>query len=364
MASGVAHDINNALSPVALYADSMLETERALGPEARGQLEVIRRAVDDVGQTIARMREFYRAREPQLATTTVQLNELAQQVLDLTRARWRNMAVERGAVIEVTTELAAALPPIMGVESEIREALTNLVFNAIDALPGGGAIVVRTAAQDGASRIEVADNGAGMDAETRRRCLEPFFTTKGERGTGLGLAMVYGVVQRHGGESEIISAPGKGTTVALLFPVAAAGLVAAQGSATSALPPRMRLLLVDDDPVLLKALGDTLANDGHVVTMMNDGQAGIDAFVASRRDGAAFDAVITDLGMPYVDGRQVAAAVKAASGSTPVLLLTGWGRGLLAENDVPAHVDEVLGKPPKLREIREALARHDDGRRR
>jgi CheY-like chemotaxis protein len=123
----------------------------------------------------------------------------------------------------------------------------------------------------------------------------------------------------------------------------------------------LRLLLVDDDPVLLKALGETLQQDGHVLVIANDGQAGIDAFKAAHDRGEIFAAVITDLGMPHVDGRKVAASVKALSPSTPVLLLTGWGRGLLAEADTPAHVDVLLSKPPKLREIREALAQHCQG---
>ncbi len=364
MASGIAHDINNALSPVALYTESMLETEPGLRPETRGQLEVIRRAVEDVGHTIGRMREFYRPREAELTSAPVHLNELVQQVLDLTKARWSDMAIQRGSVIEVRSELTADLPAIMGVESEIREALINLVFNAVDAIAEGGVITVRTAFGGGAVRVEVSDDGVGMDAETRRRCLEPFFTTKGERGTGLGLAMVYGAVQRHAGEIDIVSAPGDGTTVAMTFAVSTPGADAAEREgARPVAPPRMRLLLVDDDPVLLKALGDTLTAEGHVVTVANEGQAGIDAFAVSRTNGASFDAVITDLGMPHVDGRQVAEAIKTLAPQTPVILLTGWGQGLLAENDVPPHVDQVLGKPPKLREIREALARLHGGSR-
>ena len=364
MASGIAHDINNALSPVALYTESMLETEPDLSPSVRGHLEVIQRAVEDVTQTIARMKEFYRQREPQLSLVPVTLNDLVQQVVDLTKARWSDMAMQRGVVIQVQTELGADLPAISGVESEIREALINLVLNAVDAVPSGGVLTLRTKlvnASNGAGHstvdVEVEDDGVGMDEETRRRCLEPFFTTKGERGTGLGLAMVYGVAQRHAAELDIRSAPGAGTTIGLSFPITASVATASAQTRGGLIPlPRLRLLLVDDDPVLLKALGDTLQKDGHVVVVANEGQAGIDAFKAAHDRGEVFAAVITDLGMPHVDGRQVAASVKGLSPSTPVLLLTGWGQGLLAEADMPAHVDVLLSKPPKLREIREALA--------
>src|SRR5205823_11557403 len=209
MASGIAHDINNAISPVALYTESLLEREPGLSPGARGQLETIRRAIDDVAQTVARMREFYRPREPQLTLAPVDLNAIVQQVVDLTRARWSAMAQQRGIAIAMRTELASDLPAIMGADNEIREALTNLIFNAVDAMPNGGPLTVRTRvaqqqgspAEEGAVprfvQVEVIDSGIGMDEDTRRRCLEPFFSTKGERGTGLGLAMVYGAVQRH-----------------------------------------------------------------------------------------------------------------------------------------------------------------------
>jgi CheY-like chemotaxis protein len=317
---------------------------------------------------VARMREFYRQREPQLTLARVDLNQLVQQVADLTRARWSDMPQQRGISIKMQTELAAALPAIMGVESEIREALINLVFNAVDAMPDGGVLTLRTkvvevapvSAESPALRhvqVEVADTGIGMDEDTRRRCLEPFFTTKGERGTGLGLAMVYGVVQRHSADIEIESAPGKGTTIRLSFAVPATIIPGQVPPPTAqAVPSRLRILIVDDDPILLKSLRDILDTDGHVVVAMNSGREGVDAFLAAQKRGEPFAVVITDLGMPDIDGRKVASSIKAASSSTPVILLTGWGQRMIAEGEVPPHVDRVLGKPPKLRELREALA--------
>ncbi len=145
MASGIAHDINNAISPVALYTESLLETETDLSPQGRAATwKSIQRAIDDVAATVARMREFYRQREPQLALAPVDVNLLVQQVLDLTRARWSDMPQQRGIVIDLRTELAADLPHDHGRESEIREALTNLVFNAVDAMPEGGTLTLRT----------------------------------------------------------------------------------------------------------------------------------------------------------------------------------------------------------------------------
>jgi len=361
MASGIAHDINNALSPVSLYVESMLETERDLSARARGYLETIQRAVEDVAQTVARMREFYRQREQQIELAPVDVNQMAQQVLDLTKARWSDMVQRRGTVIRVETEFAPDLPRIMGVESEIREALTNLVFNAVDAMPEGGTLTLRTRLTgpdaERAVAMEVTDSGIGMDEDTRKRCLEPFFTTKGERGSGLGLAMVYGMVQRHSCGIEIDSAPGAGTTMRLVFAVPTAAMAEhVRPAAAPAAPKRLRLLLVDDDPVLLKSLCDALETDSHIIVTANGGEAGITAFRTSLERGEAFAAVITDLGMPYVDGRQVAAAIKEASPATPVIMLTGWGQRMIADKEIPPHVDRVLAKPPKLREVREALA--------
>jgi CheY-like chemotaxis protein len=270
------------------------------------------------------------------------------------------MAQQRGAAIEMRTHLAAGLPLVAAVESQIRDALVNLVFNAVDAMPDGGPLTIRTYRVSGNSGevvlLEVQDQGIGMDEDTRRRCLEPFFTTKGARGTGLGLAMVYGVAQRHGASLEIESALGKGTTVRMTFAVAAAAAAVSSGIQRQPAGP-MRILIIDDDPLLLKSLRDTLEVDGHELTTANGGQSGIDAFVSAHAEGRPFPVVITDLGMPHVDGRKVASTVKASVPSTLVIMLTGWGRRLVAEGDVPAGVDLVLSKPPKLLELRAALSK-------
>src|SRR5580698_4011669 len=362
MASGIAHDINNAISPVSLYTESLLEREPNLSERTRNYLTTIQRAIEDVARTVARMREFYRERDPQLSLSRVDLNVTVQQALQLTRPRWSDLPQQRGAMVELKMDLSEGLPDIMGAEHEIRDALTNLIFNAVDAMPTGGTLSVRTrkaTVADGETRvlIEVSDTGVGMDEDTRRRCLEPFYTTKGERGTGLGLAMVYGMIQRHSAELEIDSAPGKGTTVRLNFPAVTSSVVSQPKAKSAAVVKRpLRILLVDDDPLLIKSLQDTLQEDGHLVTATHGGHEGIEAFAAAAKRGECFDIVVTDLGMPHVDGRKVATSVKGVSPTTPVVLLTGWGQRLIATNDAPAHVDKVLAKPPRLHELRAALS--------
>jgi PAS domain S-box-containing protein len=367
MASGIAHDINNAITPVSLYAVSLLENEPNLSPRARKYLQTIEHAIDDVSETVARMREFYRQREPQLIMKPVQLNNLLKQVIDLTQAKWSDIPQQYGVMIKMQTSLNSDLPEIMGVESEIREALTNLIFNAVDAMPEGGIILLKTLISKNKLgthescpvKVEIRDTGIGMSDEIKQQCLEPFYTTKGERGTGLGLAMVYGTMQRHKGEIEIESQLTKGTTIRLGFPKPATISVGLkQTNRVPNIVSPLNILIVDDDPVIIKSLRDALEDDKHTVFATNGGQAGIDAFKNAQDHSKQFDVVITDLGMPYVDGRKVAGAVKSISPSTPVILLTGWGKRMLEEDDIPPNVDCVLGKPPKMPELREALSIH------
>jgi PAS domain S-box-containing protein len=357
IASGIAHDINNALSPAALYTQSLLTHETGLSERAREQLTVIQRAIEDVAQTVQRMRAFYMPRGLERTLSPIDLNQILAQVIDLTRVRWHNMPQERGVVVRVESDFMHDLPKVLGAESEVRDALTNLMLNAVDALPDGGLITVRTRvdARDEEVIVEVQDNGVGMSDITRSRCLEPFFTTKGERGTGLGLPMVFGMLQRHAGDLEIDSELGLGTTLRLIFPIAPSGVTLREAELTPALPP-LHILLVDDDPLVLKSLRDALENDGHEVVTAEGGLAGIDEFSAALDSGKRFDLVITDLGMPYVDGRKVAARTRQLDGAVPVIMLTGWGHRLIATDEKPEHVDRVLSKPPKISELRATIA--------
>jgi PAS domain S-box-containing protein len=373
MASGIAHDVNNALTPAALYLQSLLDRDHSLGAEARNYLRITQRAIEDVASTIARMREFYRPRETQIALLPVDINQVLQQVVDLTRASWSAMPQERGILIQLHRDFAQSLPGALGAESEIRDALTNLVLNAVDAMPQGGTLTIRSkllaaTSEPGAPGrptrvlIEVCDTGIGMTEAVRNSCLEPFFTTKGERGTGLGLAMVYGMTQRHGADLEINSESGTGTTMRLIFPVAPTSVAEVGGTHLRPVG-RLRILLVDDDPLILRSLRNALEGDGHLIGVAEGGQAGIDAFQVAEQRGAPFDLVITDLGMPHVDGRTVATTIKSQAPAVPVVLLTGWAHRLQAENDRLQHVDCILSKPPKLTELRAVLANLTDASR-
>lgn len=367
MASGIAHDINNALSPVVGFGDLLARSEPHLSEQGKKFLHYIKTAGEDIAHIVARLREFYRRRDERESLLPLQINKLAEEVIDMTRPRWRDMPQSRGITVEMRADLDGSAPLIVGIESEIREALTNLILNAVDALPDGGGITIRTIGPRTSFKalrhdpaevaLEVSDTGVGMDESTREHCLEPFFSTKGKRGTGLGLAMVYGVMERHEGKIQIESQRGKGTTVRLLFPIRTPAQKAAIAVDSSIPPAPLQILCIDDEPLLRELVKEILERDGHHVEVMDGGESGVEAFRQASRRGAPFDVVITDLGMPYVDGRQVARTLKSESPGTPVIMLTGWGAFMKEDGDLPPQVDGVLSKPPRSRELREILSK-------
>jgi signal transduction histidine kinase/ActR/RegA family two-component response regulator len=364
MASGIAHDINNALSPIVGFADLLVRGETALSATGQKYLHYIKTAGEDITHIVARLREFYRQRDSKEALQSLNLNDLARQVIDMTRPRWRDIPQGRGVMIEMRTDFDANLTALVGIESELREALTNLILNAVDAIPTGGTITVRTRVGSRAGSntpthvlLEVGDTGIGMSEETRKRCLEPFYSTKGKRGTGLGLAMVYGVMERHGGQIEIDSETGRGTVMKLILPIRRmeGADPVATGEPETALP--LNILCIDDEPLLRELLREILEREGHRVSVADGGQSGVDEFRAAATGRHPFDVVLTDLGMPYFDGRQVVKTIKEESPATPIIMLTGWGSFMKEDGDMPEEVSGILTKPPRSNELREMLRR-------
>ena len=360
MASGIAHDFNNALVPIAGYTDLLLERPDQLQDTQKALrcLRLIQTGVRDAASVVSRLREFYRRRKDSEKFQRVELNSLVEQVIDLTRPKWRDEALARGCTIEMRKELPP-VSPILGSASELREMLTNLIFNAIDAMPKGGAITIKTqrarAAGDagGASErvsLEVSDTGVGMTEETRQRCLEPFFSTKGERGSGLGLAMVYGTVKRHRGTLDLNSAVGAGSRFTICFPAESAAEAAAP--LRSVLPARsLDVLVVDDEPMARDVMAQYLTGDGHRVQTASNGQEGLEQFKAGR-----FDVVLTDQAMPGLNGGELAGLIKARAPSVTVILVTGFGDILEATGEQPTGVDMMLTKPVSMAVLRETLA--------
>ena len=347
MASGVAHDFNNALVPILGFSELLLLSPETLADpvKARSYLQNIQTAASDAASVVSRLREFYRSNAAEVEMKPLDLAKIAAQVVTLTRPRWRDQAQAAGATIEVRTEFSP-VPPVAGEESALREALTNLLFNAVDAMPQGGTLTLRTRRGSAGAVLEVSDSGTGMTEEVRQHCLEPFYSTKGERGTGLGLSMVFGIVQRHGGTIDIESQPGQGTTFRLTFPSHGAPAIAAVAAAD--FPRGLRVLVVDDEEPVRQTLAATLAHDGHRVSLAEHGVDGLRQFMAGT-----FDLVVTDRAMPGMSGEQMAASMKQVRPHTPIILLTGFGQFL--EKEKFPGVDVLACKPVSVATLREAI---------
>ena len=239
-----------------------------------------------------------------------------------------------------------------GEEFAIRELLTNLIFNAVDAMPDGGTITLGTMMDGSSVRLSVSDTGTGMSEEVKRRCLEPFFTTKGAGGTGLGLAMVQGIVQRHNGTVDIESNLGHGTTFIIRFPIQRAGKTPIMPAQVSAVSRSLHVLVVDDEPLLCAITEAFLMDDGHTVETVNSGAAALE-----RLKTGQFALVITDRAMPGMNGDQLAAAIHQSVPSLPVILMTGFGDIMHSANEMPPHINAILSKPLTQASLRTALAK-------
>jgi signal transduction histidine kinase len=224
MASGIAHDFNNALMLIMGSGEILLgeaEREHLTRENTVPLLNDILTAARDASTLVGQLRKFSRSSEIVEVHRPVHLNELIEQAVSFTKPKWDTQASDEGSRIRVAVDFQT-VPDVLGDASRLRDAITNLIFNAVDAMPKGGILTLRTRVQGESVRLEVSDTGVGMTDEVRRSCFEPFFTTKGQNGTGLGLAMVSGIAQHHSGTIEIASKPGQGTTFTLRLPAAAA----------------------------------------------------------------------------------------------------------------------------------------------
>jgi signal transduction histidine kinase/CheY-like chemotaxis protein len=347
LAGGVAHDFNNALAIIVGRTEALVAATD--DPALERHLDVILRVAFDAAQTVQRIQGFARKRVAR-PFEPVDLNELVDEVVEVTRTRWKNAAEARGVRYDMNIE-HGVVPKVAGDPAELREALTNILLNALDAMPNGGAVTMRTSLAGDQVVCMVRDTGVGMAAAVLRRVFDPFFTTKGERGTGLGLSVVYGIVTRHGGHIDVDSRPGGGTTFTLRLPASDPAPVVTAPERPPMRPKPARILIVDDEAEIREVLSYALGEDGHAVVTCKDGQGAIAALEHAR-----FDLVITDLGMPGVSGWDVARAVKARRPGTPVVMVTGWREQINPAEAAREGVDHLIAKPFRRDEVRETIA--------
>ena len=357
MASGVAHDLSQSLALIAGYTDLARETVARLGldvPQLAEALEIAAHAATDAGESATRLLAFSRS-QPAGEAQPVDVGVILREVARLTAPRWRNAAMTEDRPITLRVEVEGRHLAVRGWGSSLREAITNLVFNAVDALPHGGEIRLAAHQVEDGVLIEVADSGIGMPEDVREQAFEPFFTTKGEVGTGLGLYTVRQVIARHGGEIEVESAPGLGTTFCIKLPAAPAAACSEQSQSgdTGRDEAPLAILVVDDEPRLGQMLRTMLARH-HVVTATS-GQEALEHLAARP-----FDLVISDLGMgPGMNGWELAERVKRDWPSVRFVLATGWGATISEEEARERGVEAILTKPFSVRQLGQVI----DGQR-
>lgn len=362
MAAGIAHDLNNTLA--AVLGQTELLRLRARDSAIQEGLRILQTAATDGAEVVRRLQDFARQRSGG-PLEACDLAQLVPEVLEITRPRWRDEPSRQGIRIEPVVEMAG-LPLIHANPAEIREVLTNLIFNAVDAMPQGGTLRIAGRAvgtvEDGAAgpaagdpvanrdgsvsppaewvELAVADTGIGIPEEIRGRIFDPFFTTKGFHGTGLGLSVVYAIMERHGGRIDVHSVPDQGTAFHLRFRTAAPDAVRGAPQPIPDLVPARRILLVDDDTPVRRTLAALLRASGQEVLEAVGGAEAIEQLATTP-----VDVVLTDLGMPGITGWDVARAAKAQDPYLPVVLLTGWGDHVTTEAPPGIRVDRVLVKP-------------------
>jgi signal transduction histidine kinase/ActR/RegA family two-component response regulator len=341
MASGVAHDFNNVLAVVLGNIQLLLYQMDRLSPEEiREGLKVIERSSKDGAETVRRIQEFTGLRRDK-EFISLSLNEIITEVANITQPRWKGQTQKKGIQVELLTQLGD-IPLIMGNPSELREVLTNIIFNAVDAMPEGGKLTIATQPQtEDWVEVRMADTGMGMTEEVKKRVFDPFFTTKGVKNSGLGLSVSYGIIKRHGGEILIESEPGKGTSFILHLPTGygeEGTVVKEVGSIKES--RQARILVIDDDDSVRDILSRMLKTKGHQVAVASNGEEGIERFKSEP-----FDIVFTDLGMPRLSGWEVGKAIKGINPKVPIAMITGWGVELDRGKMSDSGIDLIISKP-------------------
>jgi len=345
LASGVAHDFNNLLG--AILGRAQLLRRRDLAASVDADLAIIEKAARDGRETVRRIQEFSRTRRDK-TFEPVDVVEILMDALEITKTRWKDDAFARKAGIKVTTDVGP-VPFVLGNPSELREVFTNLVLNAVDAMPQGGKLHVNCRTEGDRVVARVTDSGQGMTEEIRAKLFDPFFTTKGARGTGLGLSVVYGIVTRHDGKITVDTAVGRGTTFAVDLPACPELRLRPAGGDGASLPDRIKpgkILVVDDESAVADVVRDILESAGHAVETVGSGREAME-----KMDGGSYDLVFTDLGMPDMSGWEVAERIRETRPAIPVALVTGWGNSLDEAEAKKRGVAAIVHKPFEIDEL-------------
>jgi two-component system cell cycle sensor histidine kinase/response regulator CckA len=324
--------------------------------EVEKGLQIIQEAALDSADTVRRIQEFTGVAK-QREFTKLKVNGIVRDAVNMTEPRWKDQAQRDGIRINVSMALNSR-QFIEGNASDLREALTNMIFNAVDAMPDGGMLSFETYDEGNDVCVSISDTGIGIPSEAIGSIFEPFFTGKGVGHTGLGLSVVYGIINRHGGRIDVSSMLGKGATFIIRLPALMKMMQGEKAVGVPSVYEKANVLIIDDEETIRELLTNILVRFNHSVTAAPDGIAGIEAFQTGN-----YDIVFTDLGMPGISGWEVAQRIKAIDPHVTVILVTGWGVEL-DENELEERkIHSVISKPFQIKQILEVVSRALESRR-
>jgi CheY-like chemotaxis protein len=352
-------DFNNTLSGILARAQLLLADVQ--DPDVRRSLRMIEQVALEGAWVVRRFQDFSRTR-PSRPFQPVELNQLVEEIASSARSRWSQQLAARGITGEVKAE-TSPVPSVSGDLAELRQVLTSIALNALDAMPEGGNLTFRTGRDRGRVFCQVADTGIGMTEQIRLHIFDPFFTTKREKGKGFGLSGAYSIVDRHGGEITVQSELGRGAVFTVWLPLPSeaaeplptAGRTAAATVAPVAPPapkpaPGAKILVVDDAEEVREVLRELLSRHGFTVVTCPDGESGL-----VELESRTFDLAMVDLGLPGISGLEVANRLKSRWPATQVALMTGYGDRMGPEDAHARGVDFVLSKPFSLDQLRSVV---------
>ena len=345
---GVAHNVNNTLTGILGRAQLILRNSND-ETKIKAGLELIIKSAEDGAHIIRRIQDFARQR-PSREFEIISIAELLKDACEMTRPRWES----RSEFAQIRFALHADCQAyVKGDPVELREVLVNMIYNAIDAMPSGGEIRLTT--QENRERVVVCvgDTGTGMSPEVKQRLFDPFFTTKGKAGTGMGLAVSFGIIRRHEGSIEVDSEPGRGTTFKISLPKVMPEAAEAAGSPAeahgiSAADDKVRVLVVDDETHVREVLIEALEAEGCEVVSAQSGEI---ALALYEQYGGKFDAVFTDIGMPDMNGWELCTEIRERSKTIPLAIISGWADAISVQTRNAVNADWVVAKPFDINKI-------------
>ncbi len=339
---GVAHNVNNTLTGILGRAQLILRNSNDPGKVEAG-LELIIKSAEDGAHIIRRIQDFARQR-PSREFETIAIAELLKDASEMTRPRWESRSEFAPIRFALHSDCKAH---IKGDPVELREVLVNMIYNAVDAMPSGGEVRVTTQENRDRVVIHITDTGTGMTPEVKQRLFDPFFTTKGKAGTGMGLAVSFGIIRRHEGSIEVESEPGRGTTFKISLPKVVSAAPETQAPSIQEIvattsEDKVRVLVVDDETHVREVLIEALEVEGCDVVSAESGEIALALF--DQNEGK-FDAVFTDIGMPAMSGWELVAEIRERSKTMPVAIVSGWADAISVQTRNAVKADWVVAKP-------------------